>query len=375
MISRLIQPKIEANLKKNKVVGLFGPRRSGKTFLMNHIYRQMSGKKVLMVNGENLDVAEVFSSQRLSVLEPFLEGYDYLFIDEAQKITRIGLNLKLIVDSIPGIRIFITGSAPLDLKEKIGEPLTGRSIYYHLLPIGQIELGESYSAAVKNLRVRLVYGMYPEVITKEKSEEKKDTLESIKNGYLLKDILMMDNQKDSIFILNLLRLVAFQIGKDVSYNELARSLGVSKITVMRYLDLLERMFVIFSLRGFSRNLRKEYSKTPRYYFWDNGIRNVIVSNFNRVERRDDIGMLWENLIISERLKRNELKSETSQHFFWRTYDKKEIDFIEEREGRLKGYEIKWGTGKWKKPDEFLKTYRNSEVKVINRENFLSFISK
>ena len=254
------------------------------------------------MNGENLDVAEVLSSQRTGVLRKFLSGYDFLFVDEAQKIPNIGANLKLIVDTIPETTVFVTGSSAFDLNRKIGEPLTGRRQNYMLYPFAQTELKEDYLQTKENLENRLVFGSYPQVVLAKTSAKKIKVLESIKNGYLLRDILELDNLKNSLFVLNLLRLLTFQIGNDVSLSELAKSLQVNRKTVVRYLELLEKCYIIFVHYGFSRNLRKEFTKSSRYYFWDNGIRNAVILNFNSLNLRDDIGQLWENYCIAERKK-------------------------------------------------------------------------
>jgi predicted AAA+ superfamily ATPase len=373
MIPRILTGSIIESLKPGRVTGLFGARRSGKTFLMEHIRTLMKDEKILMVNGENLDVAELLSSQRLSVLKPFMAGYDHLFVDEAQKIPGIGTNLKLLVDSLPAISVFVTGSSGFDLKNKLGEPLTGRSKYFYLYPVAQMEMGDDYLKAKENLETRLVYGSYPQVITAVNEREMKDILESVKNGVLLKDILALDNLKDSLFIMNLLRLIAFQIGNDVSHHELSNALGVSKNTVARYLDLLEKCYIIFSLQGFSRNLRNEITKSKRYFFWDNGIRNVVISNFNRLQLRDDTGRLWENYCISERMKRNHYSSRECNYYFWRTYQQKEIDLVEESGGTLNGFEFKWKEKQAKPPAEFLNTYARSSFQVIHNLNYLDFI--
>jgi predicted AAA+ superfamily ATPase len=340
---------------------------------MQEIEKEL-GEKVLMVQGENLDVSEVLSSQRLIQLKRFTEGVSYLFIDEAQKIPNIGINLKLMTDNIPGLHILVSGSSSFDLRKNIGEPLTGRSHFFHLYPVAQMELEENFLQTKENLELRLVYGGYPQVITASSYKEQTAILSSIRDGYLLKDILELDNQKDSLFVFNLLRLIAFQIGNDISFSELASKLNVNKKTVMRYLELLEKCYVIFSLHGFSRNLRNEYTKSPRYYFWDNGIRNVLISNFNSLNLRDDIGKLWENYCISERLKKNHYRQQMVNHYFWRTYDQKEIDLIEEAGGNLTGFEFKWTESKPKIPQHFLNSYEHSEYKVINRENYLDFIA-
>ncbi|OGS47045.1 MAG: hypothetical protein A2539_06935 [Elusimicrobia bacterium RIFOXYD2_FULL_34_15] len=375
MIPRFIQNQIQTSLKPGKVIGLFGARRTGKTVLMNLVKENLKNKKILIVNGENLDVIEILSSQRLSILEKFVFGYKYLFIDEAQKIPNIGLNLKLIVDNIPGISVFVTGSSAFDLKNKIGEPLVGRNKFFYLYPISQLELNnyQNYLKNKENLEDRLIYGMYPQVLLEKSLKGKKELLESIRDGYLLRDILQLDNLKNSLFIFNLLRLIAFQIGNDISYSELASNLNANKRTVMRYLELLEKSFILFSLYGFSRNLRKEYTKTPRYFFWDNGIRNAVISNYNNIAMRDDIGKLWENYCISERIKKLHYKNIQSNKYFWRTYDLKEIDLVEERGGRLWGFECKWKVKNVKPPKDFIETYKNSKFIVINQDNYVDII--
>jgi len=373
MIPRFIKKEIiEALRKPNCVVGIFGARRTGKTLLMQEIKKEL-GEQVLMVQGDNLDVSEILSSQRLSLLKQFTEGFTHLFIDEAQNIPEIGINLKLMVDNIPGLHIMVSGSSSFDLRKKIGEPLTGRSHFFQLFPLAQMELEENYLQRKENLATRLIFGAYPQVITSHTHKEKITVLTSIRDGYLLKDLLELDNQKDSLFVFNLLRLVAFQIGNDISFSELGSRLNVNKKTVMRYLELLEKCYVLFSLPGFSRNLRNEYTKSPRYYFWDNGILNVIVSNFNSFHLREDIGRLWENYCLSERMKRNHYRQETVNAFFWRTYDQKEIDLIEEKGGKLTGYEFKWAESRTRIPQQFVNAYPDSNYVVINRENYFDFI--
>ena len=374
MISRIIKNEIIRQLKPGFVIGLFGARRTGKTVLMEAIKREMKNQKILLIHGENLEAAEFISSQRTSVLKRYLAGYDWLFIDEAQKIPNIGQNLKLIVDTIPEVGIFVTGSSAFDLRQKIGEPLTGRSRNYFLFPFSQTEMNEDFLQSRENLEIRLIYGYYPQVVLAEALKDKIETLESIKNGYLLKDILELDNLKDSLFVLNLLRLLAFQIGNDISLSELANTLTVSRKTIVRYLELLEKCYILFSMHGFSRNLRKEVSKSARYYFWDNGIRNAVISNFNNLKVRDDTGRLWENYCISERMKKNHNQRRLVNYYFWSTYDQKEIDLIEEAEGKLTGFEFKWAEKKVKTPQQFLEAYKHSTFNVINRENWLDFIT-
>ncbi len=375
MLSRFIENQILENLKPGVVLALLGARRTGKTVLLNKIKGLLSDKKTLMVQGENLDVSEILSSQRLNTLKKFVDGYDYLFIDEAQEIPNIGINLKLLVDNVPNLSVFITGSSSFDLKNKVGEPLVGRNLFLHLYTLSQLELKETEDLlqTKEGLETKLIYGLYPQVFTAASEAKKRQQLESIRDGYLLKDILTADNLKDSHFVFNLLRLVAFQIGNDVSFTEMASNLNVHMKTVKRYLELLEKTFVLFSLNGFSRNLRKEYTKTPRYFFWDSGIRNVLISNFNPLHLRDDVGKLWENYCIAERIKKIRYQNVPANSFFWRTYDQKEIDLVEEREGKLFGYEMKWKEDRVRPPKDFLLAYSGSSYEVINQNNYLEFI--
>jgi predicted AAA+ superfamily ATPase len=375
MYTRKLQDILLKGLKPNFVLVLYGARRTGKTVLMNNIKDQISNKgKVLMVNGEDLEVAEILTAQKQALLERFTKGYDYLFIDEAQAIPGIGKSLKLMVDSIKGLHVFITGSSALSLKNDIGEPLTGRSKFHYLLPLAQMELGENLLQMRNTLQGKLIYGTYPQVVNATTEEEKVNLLQSIKNGYLLKDILVLDNLKDSLFIIDLLRLIAFQIGNDISYTELAQNLKVNVRTVIRYIDILEKTFVLFSVRGFSRNLRKEISKSPRIYFWDNGIRNTIISNYNSIKTRNDIGQLWENYCMVERMKYQHYNQFHWNNYFWRTYDQQEIDLIEEYGGKLSAYEFKWNNNfRAKVPKAFSDAYPEASFNVIHPDNYYEFI--
>ena len=376
MISRFIEKQILSECKPGSVVCLFGARRTGKTTLLHTLKQSLSPKKVLSVHGQDLTTQEILSSQRTETLRRFVAAAQYLFVDEAQYIPNIGINLKLLVDTVPHVAILVTGSSSFDLKNKGGEPLVGRSVSFHLYPLAQVELeaSESLIETRDNLEERLIYGSYPQVMTASTIIAKRKQLENLRDGYLLKDILREDNLKDSLFVFNLLRLIAFQIGHDVSYAELASTLNSHPKTVRRYLELLEKTFVIFSVMGFSRNLRKEYTKTPRYYFWDNGVRNVIISNFNAPNIRDDVGQLWENYCVSERRKRNAYQNLSANYYYWRTYDKKEIDSVEEREGKLYGYEMKWGKAHLKIPKEFLSVYKASTYQRVDKQNYLDFIT-
>lgn len=376
MIARFIEKELLKELRPAHVVCLFGARRTGKTVLLKFLAKKLKDKKLLSLHGQNLGVQEVFSSQRVEIIQKYTAGYDTVFIDEAQYISTIGLNLKLAVDNLPKLSFLVTGSSSFDLKNKLGEPLVGRSTFLKLYPLSQLELSKNENAleTAANLETRLIYGSYPQIVFSETDSQKRKILENLRDGYLLKDVLALENIKDSVFVFNLLRLIAFQIGHDISYSELAQHLNVHPDTVRRYLELLEKIFIIFPRQGYSRNLRKEYTKTPRYYFWDNGIRNMLISNFNAPGLRDDMGALWENYCISERQKRNDYKNISVNYFYWRTYDQKEIDLVEEREGKLFGFEMKWGKTKTKVPADFLRSYPDSDYKIINKESYLDFIN-
>jgi len=372
----IIQKQLKS-LKKlllpNKVVVIYGPRRCGKTTLLNKFLEETKDKYIL-INGEDITVQKNLNSQSIEKLKSFAEN-KLLAIDEAQKIKNIGLNLKLIVDNIKGVKVIATGSSSFDLAKNIGEPLTGRKYTLKLFPLSQMEIGaaENKFQTEANLENRLIYGSYPEIIMAGDNQVREKELKEIVGSYLYKDILELDGLKHSDKIVRLLQLLAFQIGKEVSFAELGSQLGMSKNTIERYLDLLEKAFVVIKLIGFSRNLREEISKNPRYYFYDNGIRNALINNFNLLDVRDDIGMLWENYIVMERIKKQEYSGIQANNYFWRTYDKKEIDFVEERGGKLCGYEIKWKEKKINAPKDWKNSYLNSEFKVISRNNYLEFI--
>jgi uncharacterized protein len=358
-----------------KVLIIYGPRRSGKTTLLKHLLEKITEKNIF-VTGDDITIQEYLSSQSLEKLKSFIGDKKLIIIDEAQRIKNIGLNLKLIVDNIPNVKIIATGSSSFDLSKMIGEPLTGRKFTFKMFPIAQLELNniQTIAETEAKLEERLIFGSYPEVITTINREQKIIYLREIVNSYLYKDILELDGIRNSDKILKLLQMLAFQIGKEVSYTELGTQLGMSKNTSERYLDLLEKSFVIFKLRGFNRNLRKEISKNPRYYFLDIGIRNALINNFNLLSLRNDIGMLWENYIIAERIKKQEYLNLASNNYFWRTYSKQEIDFVEERDGSLYAYEIKWKDDKMKVPLEWKNNYPNSHFEVITKNNYLKFIS-
>lgn len=363
-------------LQANRVLVLQGPRRTGKTVILNQFLSKTS-LKYRLETGEDTSVQEILSSQDVDRIRRFAEGYELIAIDEAQHIPHVGKGLKILVDHVPGIKVIATGSASFDLANKIGEPLTGRQRRLFLFPIAQLELQRdlnNYDLQQKKEEY-LIYGTYPEVLTKTTLGEKENYLRELVNSYLLKDILELENVKGTKVLLDLLRLIAFQVGNEVSYTELGSTLGIDSKTVARYLDLLEKGFILVNLRGFSRNLRKEISKKGKYYFYDNGIRNAIISNFNPLSLRDDVGKLWENFLFAERLKKQTYTQLHANNYFWRTWDGKEVDFVEERDGKLFGYEFKWSTKKTvSPPKDWLSTYGNATFEVITPENYLDFIA-
>ena len=375
-INRAIRQTFLKKLQPNKVLVLLGARRVGKTQFLRNLADNYLNEPFLFLNGEDISTPAVLKARTIANYQRLLGDKKLLIIDEAQKVPDIGLVLKLMVDNIEGIKIIATGSSVFDMTNKLGEPLTGRKYTFHLYPFGQMELSE-YENLVQtkaNLEERLIYGSYPEVITLKSNNEKAAYLNEIVNSYLLKDILEIDGVRSSDKMLNLLRLVAFQIGKEVSLEELGKQLGLSRNTVERYLDLLSKVFVLYRISGFSRNLRNEITKTNRWYFFDNGIRNVLTTNFNPLSLRNDTGELWENYLLSERIKFQHYNEMLVNNYFWRTYQQQEIDWIEEREGKLHAYEIKWSNRKIPKvPSAWIRAYPDSSFKVITPENYLEWI--
>ena len=365
---------LKSAVRPGKVVVIYGPRRVGKTTLLKK-YLESVHEEVLFVNGDDIVVRQYLESRSTEKLTDFVGNHSLLLVDEAQYVKQIGLNLKIIVDNIPSLRIIATGSSSFDLAKDIGEPLTGRKKVLKLLPLAQLEIAhiEKPHQTKANLDARLIYGAYPEVVLLRSNTERQAYLHELLSSYLFKDILQLEGIRYADKLQRLLQLLAFQIGKEVSLAELGRQVGMSKNTAERYLDLLEKVFVIFRRSGFSRNLRKEIVKNQRYYFYDNGIRNALINNFNPLEIRDDIGALWENYLITERLKKQEYLGQSVNAYFWRTYDKKEIDLVEESEGRLSGFEIKWKPHLVQPPKQWLDAYPNSDFELIHQDNYLQFI--
>lgn len=365
--------QLEGFESEGKVVVIYGARRVGKTTVLKKYLEDKTN--YLFVTGEDLFVHEALSSQSIEKLKNFIGTKTRLVIDEAQCIPSIGKNLKLIVDHIPNISVIVTGSSALDLGEMMSESLTGRKHVITMYPIAQLELNEIEHQVESRARLeeRLIFGSYPEVIKLGGDVARKEHLQELVSSYLFKDILMLEGIKKSKKLMDLLIFLAFQIGKEVSQNELATSLGLSKGTIEKYLDLLEKTFVLINMRGFSRNLRSEVTKSSRYYFCDNGIRNALINNFNSLNLRDDIGALWENYLVMERIKKQNCYRQWSNNYFWRTYDQKEIDFVEERDGNLFGYEFKWSKADVRAPKLWQETYPGASFECINQDNYWNFI--
>ena len=365
---------LEKYLKPNRVLVIYGPRQVGKTTLLKN-FLSKTKLKYRFDSGEDIRIQEVLSSQDFSLIKEYASGYELIVIDEAQHIPKVGLGLKILVDQIPKIKVIVSGSSSFELVGQIGEPLVGRKKTLILFPLGQIELRKIFNLfeLKEKLSEFLIFGTYPAVLTAKTKKEKREILEEIAFSYLLKDVFQFEKVKAPRFLFDLLKLLAFQVGNEVSLSELASSLKIDVKTVSRYLDILEKSFVIFSLKGFSRNLRKEITKKNKYYFYDNGIRNALIANFNDLKLRNDIGQLWENFLVIERIKSQKYLEIPANNYFWRTWDQKEIDFLEERKGKLFACEFKYHSKKIKVPKEFIKTYPNSHFKLITKENYLKFL--
>ncbi|MFA4818182.1 MAG: ATP-binding protein [Parcubacteria group bacterium] len=375
ILNRAIAGRIKGAIQgERKVIIIYGPRQAGKTTLIKSLLASM-GAKYEYFTGDDLYAQNLFGKNELESLKRVLKN-DIVVIDEAQKIENIGLSLKLIFDNLP-MKIIASGSASFDLANKLNESLTGRTKTFWLYPMAYAEIKEKYRKTSPEIAIEemLRFGMYPKVHTLENDDEKENYLYEYLNNYLYKDILAFAGVRKPKKVVDLLTLLALQVGKEVAISELAQNLSLSQKAVESYLDILEKMFVIMNLRGFSRNLRKEISKTSKYYFMDVGLRNALVRNFNPLNLRSDAGDLFENWLIIEKIKAANIFEKPANFYFWRTYDQQEIDLIEERAGKLRGYEIKWKKKNAKAPEEWLKTYENSSFEIINRDNYSEFIGE
>lgn len=376
ILKRALFDSLVKKILPGKVLVILGPRRTGKSFLLKQILSVVN-EKHLLLNGEDHAVVELLQNRRVSNYKKMLGDVRLLVIDEAQKVPGIGLALKLMVDEIEDLKIIATGSSMFDLDQNIGEPLTGRKNTFYLFPLAQMELNQVENAVdiKNNMEDRLIFGSYPELQKLQSGEAKAEYLKEIVNSYLLKDILSLESIRNSTKIHDLLRLLALQVGKQVSLEELGKQTGMSKNTVERYFDLLTKVFVIYRVQGFSRNLRKEIVKTSKWYFYDNGIRNTIIANHNPLHLRADVSELWENYLLSERLKFQSYNNVLVNNYFWRTYSQQELDWIEDRGGKLYGYEFKWSESKLPKaPSAWVENYPGAGFTLINPGNYLDWIT-
>ena len=372
MITRQIENSIRDDFNKGKIIIVLGARQVGKTTLLDSIIDNYDN--VLKLNCDDYDDRLDLENKTSTELKNLISNHKVVIIDEAQRVENIGLTLKIIADLKLDAQVLVTGSSSLELSSKINEPVTGRMFEYRLFPLSLAEMSNhtSQREETRLLEQRMIYGLYPEIVTNP--SDSKRLLTSLANNYLYRDLLSYQGIKKPEILHKLVRALAFQIGSEVSYNELSNLIGIDKETVESYINLLEKSFVVFRLSSFNRNMRNEIKKGKKIYFYDNGIRNALISNFAPLEMRQDTGALWENFMISERIKRNSYRNDYSQLFFWRTKQQQEIDLIEEKDGKLYAYEFKWNSNKKTKlPSSFENNYSDIEFKVINKENFWDFV--
>lgn len=371
-IERLLKKKIEARFFKEKAILIFGPRQCGKSTLVQEILKD---REYLHLSGDDNEVREALSNTNAAAFKLILGGNKILFIDEAQRIPGIGLTLKIITDQIKTVQVIATGSSPFDLSSQVNEPLTGRKYEFMLYPLSFAEMVNHHGFLIEKALIehRLIYGYYPEIVTKE--SEAKELLKLLAESYLYKDLLMMDLIKKPLLLEKLLKALALQVGSEVSYHELAQIVGANKQTVEKYIDLLQKAYVVFLLPALNRNVRNEIKKGKKIYFYDCGIRNAIINNFKSLASRTDAGALWENYVIAERMKFLRYENIDVNHYFWRTTQQQEIDLIEEQEGGdLHAFEFKWGKqDKVRFPKTFTTNYPDAGASVISKENIESFL--
>lgn len=363
---------VEQSLAPKRVLVIYGPRRVGKTTLLASYLKVQKEKNILSVVGDDFRVRELFSKEVRNDILDFAHPYNIVAIDEAQQVPSIGLGIKMIADAFPEKEIILTGSSSFDLSSKIGEPLTGRHFVMTLLPLAQSEIFGSRFELIGNLEKFLVYGSYPEVLLAESDYDRERILNELVSSYLYKDILALDGIKSPDLLRDIAKMLSFQVGSEVSHNEVAVSLKADVKTVGRYIDLLEKMFVIKKVRGFSRNLRNEITKKAKYYFLDNGVRNAIIGRFAKLSDRDDIGALWENFIFMELCKQSVIRNQNDQYYFWRTHSGSEVDIVRESRGKITAIECKWNKTA-REPKLWRATYPESEFLVINKENYLDVL--
>ena len=363
------------HLKPNKVIVIMGARRVGKTKLIENFLKGYP-EKSMFLNGDDFDTHKLLENQSIANYRRILGNCKLLVIDEAQEIPNIGKKLKLMVDTIANLKIIITGSSAFEINNQIGEPLVGRMKTLYLYPLAQIEFSkyENLIQIKGNLDDRLVFGGYPELLNLENREDKINYLKEIVNNQLLRDVLTFEGIKKRDKIISLLQIIAFRVGSEISLEGIGRELQISKNTVEKYLDLFSKVFIIYSVSGFSRNRDNEITKMKKWYFFDNGIRNAVINSFNQPNMREDMGKLWENYLNGERIKKLHYQETHKLEYFWRTHTKQEIDRLEEKGNHLAAYEYKWGKAISKIPPEFKKSYPEASFEIINQENYLDFIS-
>lgn len=375
MFQRAIFQQVKQDLSSSdKIIIIYGPRQVGKTTLVRRLIAELPFKS-LEINADLRIYNDILSSRDLDKMKELVGKNELLFIDEAQNIPNIGINLKILHDSLPTLKIIVTGSSSFELANQVQEPLTGRTWTYRMYPIALQEFqAEKTDFELKNeLEILLRFGMYPEVLQLEGNDSKIRYLQELSAAYLYKDILQLSSIRHADKIVKLLKLLAFQVGSEVSLHELGKSLEMSHDTVNNYIDLLEKGFILFRLGGFSRNLRKEVNKMTKVYFYDTGIRNMLIENFNPLDLRQDVGGLWENFLVAERKKKIAYQRLLGSSYFWRTYTGAELDYVEERDGQLFGFEFKWKAGNAKAPTTWTETYQNSSYQLVNKDNFLDFL--
>jgi uncharacterized protein len=373
MIQRTITKDILSKFGKGKAILIFGPRQVGKTTLLSVLSKGIESE-ILLLNGDNTDVQNLFENVNTTKLKAIIGKYKYLFIDEGQRIKNIGLSVKIVTDNFKDVQVVATGSSSFELANQINEPLTGRKYEYYLYPLsyGELVSHSNFLNEHRELENRIIFGNYPEIVTED--TERINLLKSLTTSYLYKDLLNYEGIQKSSVLMKLLQALALQIGSEVSYNELAQIVGIDKETVEKYIRLLEQSFVIFKLPALSRNLRNELKKSKKIYFYDTGIRNAVLGNFNNLELRTDKAALWENFIIAERMKYLSYRQFYGQRYFWRTHNQAEIDYIEEIDGQFKAFEIKYNPKKKVKlPESFKKAYPGSSFYVINKDNYYEFL--
>ncbi|MCF8295067.1 MAG: ATP-binding protein [Bacteroidales bacterium] len=369
MFTRTIENTIKEKFNSGKAIIVVGARQVGKTTLLNKILR---GKEFLFLDADDPSTRSLLKHPTTEQIRTFLGNYKFVFLDEAQRIPGIGLTLKIITDQFKDVQLFVSGSSSFDLGNVLNEPLTGRKWEYELFPLSWEEYEDKigFLKAEQQLENRLLYGFYPEVINSQGQE--RETLKNLATSYLYRDILAFSVIRKPEVLDQLLQALALQMGNEVNYNELSQLIGVNKITIQNYIDILEKGYIVFRLNSFNRNLRNEIKQNRKIYFYDNGIRNMIIGDFKPLGLRLDKGALWENFLVSERLKQNSYKNTYARIYFWRTQQQQEINFVEEKKGEITAFEFKWKDKKTKFPQKFLDAYQANGI-VINRNNFRDFV--